>query len=113
MNSLELNTLLLKRIPLIKDAFERETSWQEGLETGSTVVFEDIFMPYIIYCVENNINDEISRCFNFVEECVCSRDDYQRNVIEISIIENIRSFDIKDKISKYLRPESLKSYNCI
>ena len=57
----------------------------------SSVVFEDVFMPYVIYCVENNLRDEINKCFNFIEECVCSDDDYQKNVIEVAIIENIHS----------------------
>lgn len=111
MNSQELNSLLLERIPSLKTTFDEETSWQEGLETGSIVVFEDIFMPYIIYCVENNLGDEINKCFNFIEECMCSNDSYQRNVIEVSIIENIHSYDISNKLSSYLRPASLKSYN--
>ncbi len=110
MKPRELNTLLLDRIPAIKDAFEDETSWQEGLDTGSIVVFEDVFMPYLIYCVENNLTEEINTCFNFIEECVCSNDNYQRNVIEVAIIENIKSYDIKDKLVSYLRKESLKSY---
>lgn len=110
MDSKELNLLLLERIPSIKEAFDEETSWQEGLETGSIVVFEDVFMPYIVYCVENNFSDEINKCFNFIEECVSSDDSYQKNVIEVAIIENIRSYDIADKLSKFLRQNSLKSY---
>ena len=110
MNSKELNSLLLERLPSIREAFDNETSWQEGIETGSIVVFEDVFMPYIIYCVENNVEDEINKCFNFIEECVCSKDSYQKNVIEVSIIENIHSYDIADKLSQYLRTESMKSY---
>lgn len=110
MDSRELNSLLLERIPSIKEAFDDETLWQEGLETGSIVVFEDVFMPYVIYCVENNLSDEINKCFNFIEECVCSDDDYQKNVIEVAIIENIHSYDIADKLSQFLRQNSLKSY---
>ena len=111
MKSKELNLLFLKRFPNLRKAFEDETEWQEGIDTGSTVVFEDVFMPYIIFCVENNLEDEISNCFKFVEECVSSNDDYQKQVIEISIIDNIRSYDISEKLISYLLPKSLASFN--
>lgn len=113
MNSKELNTLLLERIPEVKDAFQKETSWQEGINTGSIVVFEDVFMPYIIYCVENDLKEETNICFNFVEECVCSDDYYQKEVVEVAIIENIKSYDIEKKLVSHLRKESLESYKKI
>ncbi len=53
MKPRDLNTLLLSKFPNLRDAFEKETSWQEGINTGCIVVFEDVFMPYIVYCVEN------------------------------------------------------------
>lgn len=111
MNSAELNSLLLKRFPVLKDAFEEETSWQKGIDTGAIVVFEDIFMPYIIYCVENNLKEQITKCFDFIEECVRAKDSFQKTVIEVSIIENIHSYDIANKLASFLREESLKSYN--
>lgn len=111
MNPKELNELLLVRFPNLKDAFDEETSWQDGIETGSTIVFEDVFMPYIVFCFENKMSEELNKCFDFVEECVLSKDDYQKTVIEISIIQNIHSYDIADDLVHYLREESLKSYN--
>lgn len=110
MNSAELNSLLLKRFPVLKDAFEEETSWQEGIDTGAIVVFEDIFMPYIIYCAENNLKEQITRRFDFIEECVRAKDSFQKTVIEVSNIENIHSYDIANKLA-FLGEESLKSYN--
>lgn len=113
MKSSELNLLLLKRFPSLKEAFEEETSWQEGINTGSIVVFEDVFMPYIIHCVENKLNSEVTEIFKFIEECVKSNDEYQRNVIEVSIIENMHSYDIADQLSSFLLEESLASYKKI
>lgn len=110
MSPKELNTKLLEKFPELNDAFNEQTSWQEGISTGSIVVFEDVFMPFIINAVENNYTDLIKRIFEFVEELVKSNDDYAKNVAEVAIIENIGSYDIKDKIVKFLLPESLKSY---
>ena len=52
-----LNEKLLYLFPNLSDKFNEETSWQDGIYTGSIVVFEDVFMPYIAECIENN-NDE-------------------------------------------------------
>lgn len=110
MSPKELNTKLLEKFPELIDAFNEETSWQEGISTGSTVVFEDVFMPFIINAIEKDMTDVIKKIFEFVEELVTSNDEYAKNVAEVAIIENIGSYDIKDKIIKYLLPESLKSY---
>ena len=110
MKSNKLNELLLTTFPNLKTAFSEETSWQEGINTGSIVVFEDVFMPYIIFCYEHKLSDELKKCFEFIEECVISKDNYQRNIIEVAIIENIYSYDIADELGKLLLPQSLKSY---
>lgn len=111
MTPFELNKELLEKFPEVTESFEKETSWQDGLNTGSTVVFEDVFMPYIIRCVELNLKDEIERIFEYIEECTTSSDKYKKSVIGVAIIENIHSYDIADKISKFLLPASLESYN--
>ena len=110
MKPKELNNLLLEKIPNIKSIFDEETSWQEGIDTGSFVVFEDIFMPYIIHCVEQGKTEEIEKCFSFIEECVTSNDLYQKNVIEVSIIENFHSYDISNKLAGFLKKESAKEF---
>ncbi|MCQ2796729.1 MAG: hypothetical protein MJ213_05495 [Bacilli bacterium] len=110
MSPKELNTKLLEKFPELNDKFNEQTSWQEGISTGSIVVFEDVFMPFIINAVEKNLTDSIKNIFEFVEELISSNDEYAKNVVEVAIIENIGSYDIKDKIAKFLLPESLKSY---
>ena len=52
MDSREFNSMLLNRFPNIKESFEKATSWQDGIDTGSTVVLEDVFMPYLLACFE-------------------------------------------------------------
>ena len=43
MSSREFNTLLLKRFPEIKEDFESYVGWQDGIDTGSFLVVEDVF----------------------------------------------------------------------
>ena len=49
MTCKELNLKLIELLPEIKKMYEEETSWQEGDNTGSHIVFSDVFFPYIRY----------------------------------------------------------------
>lgn len=110
MDSREFNSMLLNRFPNIKESFEKATSWQDGIDTGSTVVLEDVFMPYLLACFEKNITKELDDIYVFIEECVLSSDKYCRDVIEVAVIENIYSYDIRDELSSMLLPKSKESY---
>ena len=47
MTAKELNSKLLEIIPETKTLFDFVTHDLEGLETGSTIVVEDVFMVYL------------------------------------------------------------------
>lgn len=111
MTPFELNKELINKFPQLTKNFEEETSWQDGFDTGSITVFEDIFMPYVIYCIENDLSDEIKKIFGYIEECTTSSDSYKKTVVDVAIIENIHSYDIAEKIVPHLLPASLKAYN--
>lgn len=51
MKEKELNTSLIEEFPDIKESFVGETSWQDGLNTGCTVTYADVFIPYIVKSV--------------------------------------------------------------
>ena len=42
----------------------------------------------------------INKNSRIYEKCVKSKDDYQRNVIEVTIIGNIHSYDVADELEK-------------
>ena len=60
MQAKELNSLLLEKFPELKKKFDDETSWQDGIETGSFIVFEDVFMPFLEANIELNKSKEQS-----------------------------------------------------
>ena len=53
MMSKELNLKLLTLLPEIKDLYDNEVSRQEGDETGSHIVFSDVWFPYILKNLDN------------------------------------------------------------
>lgn len=96
MTSKELNENLLLNLPQLKKRFDDETSWQEGIDTGSIVVFEDILMPYVKEIVINKSQNEINQVFENIESLANMKDEYVENVVYVAILENIASFDDED-----------------
>ena len=47
MQAKELNQLLINSFPELEAKFHEEVDWQDGYETGSFVVFEDVFMRFV------------------------------------------------------------------
>lgn len=87
MTCKELNLKLIELLPEIKKMYEDETSWQEGDDTGSHIVFADVFYPYII-C---NLNDKkiTKQNFDIIEKILELHDEYADEVIILSILENL------------------------
>mgnify|MGYP000014816106 FL=1 len=87
MTSKELNLKLVELLPEIKERYEDEISWQEQDDTGSHIVFGDVFFPYII----ENLSDKkiTKKNFDVVEKILELHDDYADEVISLSVLENL------------------------
>ena len=105
MKSRELNILLIKNIPGLKPLYEAEVVWQEGDDTGSHVVFEDVLIPYIINSAKKKDTGELKKCFEFIEKLLCNNDEYVNEVVEFSVLEDLAyqesvSFDFEAYMKK-------------
>ena len=107
----KLNLKLLKQFPELEKKFHEEADWQDGLDTGSIVIFEDVFKPYIYQCFDNHNEDKLKMIFQFIEDLIRSDDPYEQNVVGVALIEDFALCADKLQIKKYLLPKSLKSYN--
>lgn len=114
MEPIEINTKLLEFIPKISDLFNTATKSQDGLDTGSTVVIEDVFMVYLKECIEKNRTDELINCTNFIEWLSdFINDNYAGDVLIISIFEYIHFSDSKEELEKVLGPKAKEKYDSI
>jgi len=111
MKSRELNKKLLELIPEIKPLYEEETSWQEGDDTGSHVVFSDVLFPYLIDNLKKKNETTIHICFKAIEEILKLKDEYADEVIVISILENLSYEEFEfDKMVSYMQKNTKKLY---
>lgn len=105
------NTMLLNLFPNLKEKFDEYTSWQEGIDTGSTLVYEDVFIPYAIEQIANNNQEEISKIIYLIDEMVNSNNRYCQNLVEVAILEALRADPEGQKIRDYLTDNSLSMYD--
>ena len=100
MGSGELNKMLVESFPNLKEAYLEEVEWQEGDDTGSHVVYGDVFTPYVVDCIENNREKEMLSVFSYIERLLEYKDTYVESVITVSVIESV-SYLFKDKQNLY------------
>jgi hypothetical protein len=105
------NTMLLNLFPNLKEEFDEYTSWQEGIDTGSTLVYEDVFIPYAIEQIANNNQEEISKIIHLIDEMVNSNNRYCQNLVEVAVLEALRADPEGQKIRDYLTDNSLSMYD--
>jgi len=84
-----LNQKLIFTIPELKEKYLEEISWQDGENTGSHVIFCDVFVPFIKENVERKNDALIKKCFDFIENLLDLEDKYTDEVITFSVIETL------------------------
>ncbi len=89
MTSAELNFKLTETFPELAPAYREETAWQDGDDTGSHVIYTDVFVPFIKAQMQAENEQMIERIFAFVEELLSSDDAYASEVIFLSVLESL------------------------
>ena len=96
MTCKELNKKLLKTFPILSEAYYAETSWQEGDDTGSHLIFEDVFVPFIQEQFSNQHVETLTKIFDFIENLLALDDSYINEVITFSVLEPLIFTDDTD-----------------
>lgn len=92
MKCSELNKLLLESFPDLTEEYIHEVSWQDGDETGSHIVYGDVFTPYIIRNMKNENDNNLHAVFAFLEKVLLKKDLYASEVIAFSVLESIQEY---------------------
>ncbi|WP_455021234.1 DUF7674 family protein [Lancefieldella rimae] len=110
VNEKALNTLLLKNFPGLKNKFDECTSWQDGIETGCFLIFEDLLLPLAKKSIQDNDSKFAKRLSEFIEYLICSDDEYAVNVATVGILEGLKSMGNDELVSKTLGSRSLEVF---
>lgn len=87
MKAKALNHMLIKCFPELIDEYHSTVDWQEGDDTGSHVVYGDVFVPLIVQSLNEDNQIELVRIFGFIEEVMSEGDDYANEVLMFSVLE--------------------------
>lgn len=110
-NTEKLNKLLLESFPELKDSFTDTVEAIDGIKTGSTIVYEDVFLPFIIESFIKRDEETEKRIAVFIEHLASSNDFDERNLIGLTVLDNIRLYSIEKDIKEMLGPNSKKLYD--
>lgn len=112
MKSSDLNRLLVSSLPELADSYHRCVDWDEGDDTGSHIVYGEVLGTQIEKSLAEHDDNELNRCFKFIDEVLEKDDEYAENVIAVSVIEYLYLGDLdKEKLKTYLRPKALKIWD--
>ena len=89
MDVKQLNRLLIDKFPELEKEYHEEVDWQEGDETGSHVVYGDVFTPYIEKIIIQQNSAEMQKVCAFIEEILVRNEKYSDEVIMFSVLERL------------------------
>ena len=110
MEQRTMNEDLLATFPELKNQFSEFVSWQDGMDTGAFLTYEDILLPHIIDAVENDNKEVLSRSGKFIEEHLTNRDDYSANVIYVGLLEGLKANCDPSKVKVFLLDEARREF---
>ena len=109
---------LLKEFPEISKNYAEEIAWIndtfKGQETGGqTIYFDRCFCDYIGHLLvdERQDNIKIEKVFSFLEDMAVSEDQEVRNLLQVTVLEYLRSWYLLQRESeKFMLPETKKIF---
>lgn len=109
MTSKELNLKLIESFPEIREAYIEETAWQDGDETGSHIVYEDVFVPFLKEQLIDEKEQTLNDAFTYIEKLIELNDEYANEVVALSVIESLLFDEEVDKayLIRFAKPNVL------
>ena len=110
---------LLKEFPEISKNYAKEIAWIKdtfkGQETGGqTIYFDRCFCDYIgqLLIDECQDNIQIEKVFTFLEDMAVSEDQEVRNLLQVTVLEYLRSwYLLQNESEKRMLPETKKIFD--
>ncbi|MCR4698024.1 MAG: hypothetical protein K5762_01525 [Bacilli bacterium] len=70
-----LNHRLLEEFPVLSHSYTEVKEGAFDLDTPAYSFYEEIFVPYILSCLEKNDSQELQHCFDFIEEMMIDEEE--------------------------------------
>ena len=111
MNERQMNESLLAAFPELKNEFEKYVSWQDGMDTGAFLTYEDVFRPHIERAIENGDADFLDRASAFIEDLYLTEEEYAVNVVYVGILEGLKANCDNEAVRSFLKPITQREFD--
>lgn len=109
---------LLKEFPEISRRYAEELAWiqdtfQDQETRGQTIYFDRCFCDYIgrLLVSERQDNVKIKKVFVFLEDMATSEDQEVKNLLQVTVLEYLRSwYLLQSRSEKLMLPETKKIF---
>ena len=109
---------LLKEFPEISRRYAEELAWiqdtfQDQETRGQTIYFDRCFCDYIgrLLVSERQDNVKIKKVFVFLEDMATSEDQEVKNLLQVTVLEYLRSwYLLQNRSEKLMLPETKKIF---
>ena len=110
LRSKKYNGILLSSFPELEKDFKEYTNYQDKIYTGSTLVYDDVFCPFIIKKFKMNDKKMIERFSEHFESLaeLADYEDYAKNLLLIDVFDNL--MDDVPELELHLKDKSLSLY---
>ncbi len=110
MEETKYNAMLLDAFPELRDAFEEYTAWQDGMETGCFLTYEDLLLPRIRLAEESGNTSFLDRVGDFIERLLCMGDEYAENLAIVGLLEGLWTKEGNEPIRRHLGERALAEF---
>lgn len=111
MNEKQMNELLLAAFPELRDEFEKYVSWQDGMDTGAFLTYEDVFRQHLEHAIEEADAIFLKRAGSFIEDLYLTGDRYAMNVVYVGILEGLKANCDSEAVRAFLEPATRKEFD--
>ena len=111
MNEKQMNEALLKAFPELKEELEKYISWQDGMDTGAFLTYEDVLRPHVENAIECGDAKFLEKVAAFIEGLYLTGDEYAINVVSVGILEGLKANCDNEAVCNFLKPATLQEFN--
>ena len=117
----EIVDTLLKEFPEISEQYAEEITWikdtfQNQTSKGQTVYFDRCFCDYVgrLLVSKKQDNMKIEKVFTFLEKMATSDDGEVRNLLQVTVLEYLRSwYLLQNESEKFMLSETKKMFDYV
>lgn len=111
MDARQMNESLLAAFPELEGELGKYVSWQDGMDTGAFLTYEDVFRPHVERAIEEGDASFLERASAFIEDLYLTGDKYAMSVVYVGILEGLKANCDNGAVRAFLKPATKEQFD--